>query len=557
MLLTTTEAHMKDLYWALYNIRTFALDVEEFTDLVKKDEHLHRFVAAHFITEQSVREQSAKALSDDAHPEMHNRNVSLSKAFRAAKILARALGVESWTTMSSYALSEDLLCTLNDEYKREKVGGVAKLHASVYTHSKKEHRLNGMTFRQIAEEDPSVTPISDETVSIREWIINHKPNSKLAAYLNATSTDYNAPPTISEQGARLSDALSTATTLLGLKPSGSIWKSMQSLARLFGMKIQKEKCEESSANGSRIQGLFKSATIVFEHADIMGHWLIPDHSQFIPVSQWDAHQAIADYDTAEQMFSAEYERPNVDRAVVGQRVERVVKSALDAFEEDARQKYEESLQRRGDKDKRTRDAKMTWDYLKRMFARGEGDPNNDDVLLLGTDYIVKYGIGRQVGTRPSLQSCCRKFRGALAKVFYHDVDIANCHFVLMLQVAKGHGVDLPTDAHYADPHHRENVLKDVMTFYECGRDSAKQLLLSILNGGGPQAWMVEVKIRGSIATASRSTPRSSAASWESTRRSVTSCSPSTAASWTSSSRRSRRTTSTSKSSATASRSSSR
>eukprot|EP01043_Picozoa_sp_COSAG02_P015550 COSAG02_NODE_665_length_18739_cov_9.192918_2_plen_1287_part_00 len=502
--LTTTEDHLKDVYWALYNIRTLDLSVEDFTTLVNQKDNLQRFVAAHFMPESSVRNRSAEALSNDAHPEMRNSKVSLSKAFRAAKILSQALGVESWTTLSSYELSKDIVAILNDEYRRAKISAVDKLHNEKYEHSKKAHELNGMTFREIAEKNPSL-----DQIGLCEWTLKRKPNSKLAGYLRMVNGGTKAV-TASHQETQLADALTRVAALLGIKPKG-IWQTLQSAARCFGMKIQKANCEESEGNGRRMRGLFKTVTVQFEHGHIIDHWLLADNSQFIPASQWFAHLAIADYDATESLILAEYERPSDKDKVVGERVERVVKSALVSFEQEVKQKYEDASEKYidikwfGDEDKRTKqakkhleDAKNEWDYLKRMLDRGRDDPDSNDVLLLGTDYIVKYCIGRQIGTWPSLQSCCRKFRGALAKVFYHDIDVANCHFVLMLQVAEDHRVDLPTVAHYADSAHRENVLKEVMEFYECGRESAKQLLLSILNGGGPQAWMVNAGVRSTL-----------------------------------------------------------
>ena len=490
--LSTTEALMKDLYWALYNIRTFDLTEDQFTNLVKKQEHLGRFVAAHYMTEEYVRTQSAEALNFGAHPEMRNRKVSLSKGYQAAKTLTRALCIDSWTTTTSYVLPDEILQVLNDELKRGAFGSLAKLDDQKYVHSKNGHELNGMTFREIAEKKPLL-----DKMGLCEWILEFKPNHKLAGYLHMRSGGMTVPE-VSLLETQLSEVVAMVTALLGIKPAGGIWKSLQSFYRLYGMKVVKEKREESGPNGRRIQGLFKSAKVVFEHADIMDRWLAQDQSQFIPVSQWPAHLAIVDYDLAENMFSAEYERPPDNTPVVGERVERVVKSALVSFEQEAKQNYEDLKDKHDLIDKLIEDAKNEWYYLKRMLKRGRDDPDSNDVLLLRTDYIIKYGIGRQVGTWPSLQSCCRKFRGALAKAFYHDIDVANCHFVLMLQVAKDHGVVLPTVAHYANPAHREEVLKEVMEFYECGRDSAKQLLLSILNGGGPQAWMHKAKIRQSI-----------------------------------------------------------
>ena len=86
----------------------------------------------------------------------------------------------------------------------------------------------------------------------------------------------------------------------------------------------------------------------------------------------------------------------------------------------------------------------------------------------------------------------RRIRGPLASTLYHDIDVVNAHFVIMMQVAAAHGTELASVLRVVQD--RDAVLLDVQQHYRCGRDSAKQLLLSALNGGTADHWMQECAI---------------------------------------------------------------
>jgi hypothetical protein len=89
----------------------------------------------------------------------------------------------------------------------------------------------------------------------------------------------------------------------------------------------------------------------------------------------------------------------------------------------------------------------------------------------------KLGWGRLYGTKGSLEQLEKEVRGTLCKDFYHDLDIKNCHFVLLTQFAKRvYGVDMPeVDKYIAN---REQFLADVGG----SREDAKTEVIKIMYG---------------------------------------------------------------------------
>lgn len=90
----------------------------------------------------------------------------------------------------------------------------------------------------------------------------------------------------------------------------------------------------------------------------------------------------------------------------------------------------------------------------------------------------KLGWGRLYGTRGSLETLEKECRGTICSEFYHDIDIVNCHPVLLSQFAKNKYNHTLTevDMYIAD---RESYLKLVGG----SRDEAKSEIIRILYGG--------------------------------------------------------------------------
>lgn len=98
---------------------------------------------------------------------------------------------------------------------------------------------------------------------------------------------------------------------------------------------------------------------------------------------------------------------------------------------------------------------------------------------LSSEKAGKLGWGRLYGTKGSLETLEKECRGTLCADYYHDVDIVNCHFVLLSQFAKTKFErDMPeVDRYIAD---RESFLREAGC---ASRDEAKQEIIRILYGG--------------------------------------------------------------------------
>ena len=66
----------------------------------------------------------------------------------------------------------------------------------------------------------------------------------------------------------------------------------------------------------------------------------------------------------------------------------------------------------------------------------------------------------------------------------------------MVQVADAHGVPLSSVRYYVD--NRDACLQTVRDFYGVSRKAAKDLFLSVLNGGAPWAWMHKFEVDGCL-----------------------------------------------------------
>lgn len=90
----------------------------------------------------------------------------------------------------------------------------------------------------------------------------------------------------------------------------------------------------------------------------------------------------------------------------------------------------------------------------------------------------KLGWGRYYGNKGSLEQLEKEVRGTLCHEYYYDIDIVNCHFVLLSQFAKEwFDKDLPeVDKYIAN---RESFLEQMGG----SRDDAKTEVIRILYGG--------------------------------------------------------------------------
>lgn len=90
----------------------------------------------------------------------------------------------------------------------------------------------------------------------------------------------------------------------------------------------------------------------------------------------------------------------------------------------------------------------------------------------------KLGWGRLYGNKGSLETLEKECRGTLCEEYYHDLDIVNCHFVLLAQFAKRKfNKDLPEVERYVE--NRESFLKQLGD----NIDIAKTEVITVLYGG--------------------------------------------------------------------------
>lgn len=91
--------------------------------------------------------------------------------------------------------------------------------------------------------------------------------------------------------------------------------------------------------------------------------------------------------------------------------------------------------------------------------------------------------GRLFSKGPSLQNLSRQFRHTIAKEFYDDIDIDNCHPKLFEQLCDRYGLAHKHLSYYNN--NRAKCLQELMSTQKCSKDEAKMKMLSLLNGGAP------------------------------------------------------------------------
>jgi hypothetical protein len=100
------------------------------------------------------------------------------------------------------------------------------------------------------------------------------------------------------------------------------------------------------------------------------------------------------------------------------------------------------------------------------------------VYKLSRSKAGQLGYGRYVGTKGSLETLQRECRGTICRDYYHDIDIVNCHPVLVVQFARTrYGKDLPQLDIYC--RNRDKVLAAINP----NREDAKTEINRIMYGG--------------------------------------------------------------------------
>ena len=104
--------------------------------------------------------------------------------------------------------------------------------------------------------------------------------------------------------------------------------------------------------------------------------------------------------------------------------------------------------------------------------------------------VGKLGFGRCYGTKGSLETLERECRGTLCKEFYIDVDIKNCHPVLLYQLAqRKYQVEMPEVEKYCD--NRDEYLAKIGD----DREAAKKAVITVLYNGKNEHPHLEPMVR--------------------------------------------------------------
>jgi len=99
----------------------------------------------------------------------------------------------------------------------------------------------------------------------------------------------------------------------------------------------------------------------------------------------------------------------------------------------------------------------------------------------------KYNLGRVYPAKSlSLCSLRREIRHTLAYGNYVDIDVSNAHPEILNQLCMHHGIKTKYLNQYVN--NRVEILKETMTNYECSRDEAKTLFISLMYYGSFESW---------------------------------------------------------------------
>lgn len=81
----------------------------------------------------------------------------------------------------------------------------------------------------------------------------------------------------------------------------------------------------------------------------------------------------------------------------------------------------------------------------------------------------------------SLQSFSKYIRHTITHDIYNDIDIVNCHPVILKQYCDKNGIACDCLTYYIE--HRDECLNELMLVHKFNRDEAKRMFLTVMNGG--------------------------------------------------------------------------
>lgn len=113
--------------------------------------------------------------------------------------------------------------------------------------------------------------------------------------------------------------------------------------------------------------------------------------------------------------------------------------------------------------------------------------------IVKTKYNRKIKIGRVYPIKWNSNGVMwKKIRHFLCREKYIDVDMVNCHPVILNQICLNNGLSCNNLSYYID--NRESIIKEMMDLYHINRNTVKELFIKIINGGSLSYYMKELKL---------------------------------------------------------------
>jgi len=109
---------------------------------------------------------------------------------------------------------------------------------------------------------------------------------------------------------------------------------------------------------------------------------------------------------------------------------------------------------------------------------------NTDTNTINVEYKqTTHNTGRYFSLNSlSLQNVVREVRHTIGNEYYYDLDVVNAHPIFLLTYCKKNNIECDVLENYVN--NRDEYFKDIKKTFNDDKYPAKQLMLSILNGGG-------------------------------------------------------------------------
>ena len=114
-------------------------------------------------------------------------------------------------------------------------------------------------------------------------------------------------------------------------------------------------------------------------------------------------------------------------------------------------------------------------------------------VMVSSFYLPKHKWGRIMPVDYlSMSVFHRPTRHSLCKNKYVDIDMVNCHFSIINQLMSAHNLNNKFIKMYCDD--TKGIRLQIMEYFGCSKDSAKQLFIRIIYGGTFDKWKKDFKI---------------------------------------------------------------